>query len=318
MGEAAEPSEPLEKGKHREPATKPQRDELRVKMWYVPYQSSGSSLYDDPPPELIPESIAQVDAREWLQRRFRSQIPGKLGDLHFAPGEEAFFNGRLRVLMVRASPATIALIDNFARSSWKLEAVESVLRVEASLVEFSAPQRPELDGKTSVESLRKAAGDSWRVLNRIHVNATPGNRATAISKTGAPVEPPVAHPPGKDQTTLSGQSPVLLPGEFGAMLDIEPAFGAGEEQEEIIDVNLYYQFRAPGPPAWNWKTTTSVSVKKGRPMLLQVDSAAPEGDRSHPAKLRGLILKVDVIRFGQVIPHPEGRLGPPPIPLPPE
>ena len=47
-------------------------------------------------------------------------------------------------------------------------------------------------------------------------------------------------------------------------------------------------------------------------MLLQVDSAAPEGDRSHPAKLRGLILKVDVIRFGQVIPHPEARLGPPP------
>ena len=139
---------------------------------------------------------------------------------------------------------------------------------------------------------------------------TNGNRGIATSKSGVPEEQAAANPPGKDRSTASDPSSDLLPGEFGAVLTAEPTLGP--QNQEIVDVSLYYHFRAPGPPVWNWTTTTSVSVKDGSPMLLQLDSANPEGDRSHPAKLRGLILKVDVTRLGKLTPRPDVHLGPPP------
>jgi hypothetical protein len=39
---------------------------------------------------------------------------------------------------------------------------------------------------------------------------------------------------------LSGPSPALFPGKFGAVLEIEPSFGA---EEEIINVNLRWFWR---------------------------------------------------------------------------
>jgi len=300
MGKAAEPSQPPGNENQPQSATKPGHEDRQVKMWFVQFHRD-PGLYGDPDPDRVPESEAQVDARPWLLRT---------ANIHFAPGDEAFFNLRFRVLMVRASPATIALIDKHSRTAWRLEALERTIRVEASLVEFSAPETPALDGKTSIESLRKAAGDSWRVLNRIQV-VTNGNRGGAASKTGVPDELPVPHPPGKDQSTTNDPLLTLLPGEFGAILDTEPSFGS--QTEEIIDVNLYYQFRAPGPPVLNWTTTTSISVKVGIPMLLKLDTVAAEGDRSHLEKLRALILKVDIERYGDLTPHPEANLHPPAV-----
>ena len=146
-GAAGDPSEPPGKGKRLDSATKPEGEELRVKMWYVPYHHS-PSITGDPAPETVPESKAQIDAREWLE---------KAATIHFAPGEQASFNLRFRVLMVRASPVTLTSIDSYARNAWKFEAIEPAIRVEASLVEFSASRKLEISGKASIESLRKSA-----------------------------------------------------------------------------------------------------------------------------------------------------------------
>jgi hypothetical protein len=303
-GKAGEPSAPVEKGEQPESPPKSKPQPPQVKMWFIQYHRD-PGVYGDPDPNRVPESEAQIDAREWLQR---------VAEIHFAPGEEAFFNLRFRVLMVRASPATIALIDHFAHTAWKLDTVRPAIRMEATLVEFSVPKTTAIGAKPSIESLRKAAGDSWRVLNRIQV-ITNGNANKGIvtSKNVTPGTPLVAPPAGKDPSSSADSPPSFLPGEFGAILEAEPSLGA--YSKEIIDLLISYQFRAPGPPLLNWTTITSVTVRDGVPMLLKLDSVAPEADRSHPAKLRALIMKVDLVPFGELTPHPENNLTAPTDPM---
>lgn len=250
-------------------------------MWLVPINphvgTGGDRL-----PEEVPEDQPPGDARAWFEA---NGIP-------FAEGEEAFFDGRLRVLMVRAQAATIERVDKIVHQHWPHLPVEN-LRVEFTLVEFSAAKTPGLKGDTAYAALLKEAGDSWHVLNQLQVVARSGWRASAISRFGDSLEQPDTAGSKKNLSPLDDPSVSLQPGEFGATAEIEPTLSFDEKD---IDMNFAYRFRAPGNPPWGWKISTTLTIKDGRPLIAQIDSAPPGADHSSAGKSRALVVRVDVVR----------------------
>jgi len=242
----------------------PDAQELRVKMWYLPVTKLTGTARDRLPEE-VPETQPPVDERAWFEAN----------GIHFVPGEEVLFDGRLRVLMVRAKGATIEKISQVVHNQWPDNPVE-FLRIEVDLAEFSAGKSPQLNSESAYETILKEAGDSWRVLSRLQVTTRSGQKATAVS---------------------NAPSASLRRGEPEVAVEIEPILSP---DEKIIDLNLSYQFRAEGNPPLDWKTVTSAVVKDGSPAIVQVNSVAPEGDRAAPMKFRGLVIKVDVVRVKSV------------------
>jgi hypothetical protein len=235
------------------------------------------------PPDLIPRpangSTAQWDVREWLEAN----------GAKFAPGDEAICNSSGN-LIVRAKAETLDLVDQALTFGTRLTA-ESNLRVEVVLAEFSAAKVPELDGEIPYATLRKAAGDSWHVLNHIIVVTTSGQRAVVTSSEGTPEKKKTEPLPEQGQPQSSnGSGPVLRLGESGATLMLDPVLN---ENGKTIDVNVDYHYRGTG--AWDWKGTLPITVKDGVPMLAQLDSVQSRGDRAQPANLRALVLRVDVV-----------------------
>lgn len=242
----------------------PDAQELRVKMWYLPVTKMTGTARDLLPEE-VPETQAPVDGRRWFEDN----------GIQFGPGEEVLFDGRLRVLMVRAKGATIEKIGQVVHHQWPDNPVE-FLRIEVDLAEFSAGKPLQINSETSYETVLKEAGDSWRVLSRLQVVTRSGQKATAVSN--APSAP-------------------LRRGEPEVAVEIEPILSP---DEKIIDLNLSYRFRAGKNPPLDRKTVTSAVVKDGSPVIVQVNSVAPEGDRAAPMKFRGLVIKVDVVRVKSV------------------
>jgi hypothetical protein len=259
--------------------------DLRVRMWIIPpdYYCCRNPGISSAPQEKPGPASTQSDIRPWLEAH----------GIKFAPGEEAIYDVSVGVLLVRAKAETLDAIDALGLQVWAREPIRD-LHAEMDLVEFPASAVPDLHGEIPFETLRKAAGDSWLVLNRMQTVTKSGQRVSVISKAGTPEEKPPAPPIGKDQPQPSDgpPPPPLLRGELGSTLEFEPVLGP---DGIMIDVNLIYHFRAPGPPAWDWESNISMTVKNGVPVVLQLSSAPADGDPSRPAKLRAIVLRVDVV-----------------------
>jgi hypothetical protein len=265
--------------------------EMPLKMWtLLPFQLRSNS--GKPISQGRPDAPnTQFDVRKWFE---------DFG-IEFSPGEQAIYDQRVRTLMVRAKTETLDFVDSVVDSSGCMLGTMGELRVEVDLVEVSASKIPELAGEIPYDAFRKAAGDSWHVLNRTMVVTKDGLRVITMARTGRPEEI-TSRPPGKDRPQSGadalpavGAAELLPRGESGAALEIESYAGSNND---IIAVDLHYECRAPGKLGWDWWANNSTLVKDGAPVLLQWDSAPSEGDPAQPLKLRGMVLRVDIIYPG--------------------
>src|ERR1700761_1296384 len=121
--DSEEPSDAAKEQTPHRAETMPAANGLTFKMWHIPFQR-GPDFPPGPPPDQVPESKAPEDLRAWLQKTTSDTI-------RFAPGEEALYDGRLRILSAWARPETISSIEAFASKHWNLDAKRRI-RVEVS------------------------------------------------------------------------------------------------------------------------------------------------------------------------------------------
>jgi hypothetical protein len=249
---------------------------LPFKLWYVPPLTfAGPGVKP-----LSPDVEDQWDLREWFEKN----------GVKLSPDEEAIYDRSRTTLMVRAKAGTLDLVDSLGFSRCT-SYVPCLLRVEVVLVECSAPNLPDLGGEISVDTLRKAAGDSWHVMNRMLVTTKSGQRALMTSMATHLEKELATPPPEKDQSPQSEEDASMKRDEVGASLEVSAILG----DKGIICLNLNYHYRAQGTPVWNWEATLSACAHNGAPILLQLDFAAPDAEPARPMKLRAMILRVDVV-----------------------
>jgi hypothetical protein len=269
------------RGQELEPASREMRTRL---YWLAPDDlTHGAKAL----PQRIADSPwnAQFDMREYLA--------GK--GVKLEADEEAIYQPAPRVLVVRATRKTLEAVDALRFLGCAGNA-PSNLRVEAELVEFSAGTAPEFTVELPLAELRKAAGDSWRVLNRVQVRTRPGERTLVVSKTGSNAPEPKDAPSATDQPQSSEEFGHLSKGEFGATLEVEPTL---DPDGGFAQVNMVYACRAGETPTVEWNTRVTTIVKTGSPKVIQMSSATPGADGTQPAKIRALILRVDAIYAGK-------------------
>ena len=239
---------------------------------------------DDPPWEL------QFDVSEYLTS----------SGIKWLPHEDAIYQPASRVLVVRARPAILDEVGVILGVYGCAGNGRSALRVEVALVEFASAKAPELSGDVPYEEMRKAAGDSWHVLNRSVVTTRSNERTVVISKS-APSEEKADTTVAKDNLNPEDKIEPLLDGEYGTTFEVNPSLGP-DRRTALVDLSYHYRVR--GPEAMFWEATMSADVTVAVPTVLQLNSAPRRADASTPAKLRALILRVDAIYDYAVDPKP--------------
>ncbi|HEY3898883.1 MAG TPA: hypothetical protein VGM54_09740 [Chthoniobacter sp.] len=237
------------------------------KVWHVPprtFQGAGVKL-------LRSEEGNQWDLREWFARH----------GVKLSPDELATYDPQQNTLVVRAKAGTLDLVDQLGFRAWTPE-LPSMERVEFDLVEFSAAKLPGLGGEIPVDTLRKAAGKTWRLFNRLVIVTKSGQRAVTESTVEART----------GETSVKPDSDEFLEAhKSGASLEIEPTAWEGN-----IETNVAYKYRSPEIPVWKWEVTTSAKVRDGVPLVVRLDS-----DPLDSTKRRALILRADIL-------HPTEKL----------
>jgi hypothetical protein len=267
-------------------------DQLPFKIWWVPPTTfTGPGVK-----RLAPDNNSAWDLRAWFARQ----------GLTLGREEGAWYDRPSAALVVQAKPATLDLVDQLGFRGWT-NRLRLNVRAEVVFVEFSAAAQPGI-GRNSVAKLRQEAGRSWRVIHRMAILAQSGQRTVSGSTT--PAVAAKAAPAAADASAAAADAePASTPIEHGPSLEIIPI---ALQEEDLIDINLFYDYRAPSAPGWDWKATLSVQAHDGAPILLQMDT-----DPVHPEKRRALILRVDLVylRHPVIYPLPRGRSRPGTVPF---
>jgi hypothetical protein len=211
----------------------------------------------------------------------------------FKAGEEAVYDPHQRTLVVHASSETLDNVAQLGIGGFCGIAPDRVF-IEVSLVEFSGTKVLEGKNRLEYESLRKAAGDSWRVLSRIALVTKSGQRSLVAARDGAGEisgEKPQPVPSASAGTAPADTSTAMAPGEFGTRMEVEAIVGP---DDATVDVNLVYSRRVPGRVGANMETTTTATVMKGTPTVLSLSSAPSEQIGAEPAMERALILEANL------------------------
>jgi hypothetical protein len=264
---------------------------LRIRLYQVP-----ASFFADKEGRLvsgvkaIPQEHPDSDAAQYDVREFLEQWGCK-----FAPEDEAIYQPARESLVIRARQVTFDAIEgmHLDKYFWDLP---SLLRIEVTLVEFSTADMSKGEVPSSYDALRKAARDSWRVVDRVAVVAKSGQRATSVSKTGAPdpksaAPAPAPNPCQKESSVADGLHP-LQPGEAGTQVEAELVLAPDESTTDVI---LAYSYRAQEHGGLEWNVTTALTGIAGKPLIAQFGPVAADVPGAGPTRMRALVVRVDVL-----------------------
>lgn len=275
---------------------KPVSAALVTRMYEVPpnlFMDESGHLKEEIKAIVQPPSVVgpQYDLREFFKRH----------GCEFGAGEEAIFQQQNRTLLLRGKPETVDAAEGAILPSFCFIG-SFLLRVEASLVEFSTAKVPVGELPSSFDGLRQAAGDSWRVVNRTVILTKSGQQTRTTAKYSDPREKPTASNSLHAEAGNTEAYHSLQPGEAGIFLAVEPVLGP---DGRTIDLNVEYRYRAQARGGPQWEVTTSVTATDRQPIIVQVAPVAPEVTDAGPSLARALVLRAVVETPGPLKEHAE-------------
>lgn len=225
-----------------------------------------------------------IDLRDYL----------KVHDIELPPNGEAAYDPKAHTVTVSAPED---LIERSAEL-W-IESKPVAVRFVFTLAEFSAADSLDLPD-LGYEQLRKLAGDSWRVRDRVTLICESGRAATS-NLTGKNAPAGKTATPAK-QKEVTGEGP-MPPDQFGTSVEAEPYIGP---DGITIDGSFVYNHRirpTPDQPSMLLRIQGNTTLTHNVPLVVQTATLAPpKGDHRAPAKELAVIVQASAIdRHGRSI-----------------
>ena len=253
-------------------------EEIQTKVFVVsPYFLGGDEAKFPKTPKGL------IDLREYLKIR-EIELPGN---------GEAVYDPPAHRIVVKAPEDMLDQIMGL----WQ-EYVPNTIRAVFTIVEFSAADAVDFPDLGYAE-LRKLAGNSWRVLDRVTLVGKSGQKFV-IDMLGKK-EPPGKNsvPPkakGKEEEPDFFNAPISV-NQFGTRVEVEPQIGP---DGVTVDLSFEYVHRsraAADQPPMVIRCQSNASLTHNVPLVVQTGTyAPPKGDSSHaPAKEWAVVVQVSVL-----------------------
>jgi len=210
------------------------------------------------PPEtsdvLMPYSSTRPGAR---QLDVRANLRKNTG-LRFSPGTYVSLDERGQCIVALAPKEEIEALESLLQASDL--PVSPLVRVHATLVEVALANAESFKG-AAADSLRKAAGTTWREIRHWSALCASGRRIVAESKSG-------------DDSASEADSADSI----GSLLEIEPMVGPHDE----ISLNVEWRWSSPAAKSENsrLKFSSSAELHRGSPLVVGI---WPRGNVPSPA-----------------------------------
>ena len=210
----------------------------------------------------------------------------KIRNIEIPPNGEAVYDPKAHTVTVSA-PEDI--IERSAELWIELKPV--AVRFVFTLVEFSAADSLDLPD-LGYEQLRKLAGDSWRVRDRVTLVCESGRAATSnLTGKNAP-SGKTATRPGKRRGLVRGRCRRISM----APCEAEPQIGP---DGITIEVSFVYNHRiraTPDQPSMLMRIQGNTTLTHNVPLVVQTATLAPpKGDHREPAKELAVMVQASVI-----------------------
>jgi hypothetical protein len=251
-------------------------DEIRSQVFVV------SPLFFGEEGKLPKTPAGLIDLREYL----------KIREIEIPANGEATYDPKMHTATVRAPEDVLQ----------KAEAIFAdfgpvAVRMLFTLVEFSVPDAVELPDM-GYEQMRKLAGDSWRVKDRVSLIGKSGMKVTntMLGKNG-PAGKTTAAAKQKEEP---GDGPIA-PHLFGTTVEAEPQIGP---DGVTVDLSFVYNYRvrsAPDQPPMVMQTQSNAVLTHNAPLVVQTATLAPPKGEAHaPARELAVVVQVNVLdRYGR-------------------
>lgn len=214
------------------------------------------------------------------ERRLDIRQNLKSSGLHFSPGAYACLDEPSRTIVAIAPKAEIELLEIIINATYT--PALPLVRTQATLVTLDVANSEAFVGGT-VESLRHAAGSSWREIGHWSVLGESGQRSVAEDRQ--------SKRPRKKPAATAPQS---------SGLEVEPS--VAEEKNEIT-LSIAWTRRDPNtePEEDGLRVTSSFTLKDGRSVVAGIwPGAVAPSAADAKSSVRALIISADLVdRRGQ-------------------
>lgn len=220
-----------------------------------------------------------VDLRHYLEIR----------DIKLPASGSAAYDPSYATVTVRAPEHVLEQLDQL----WKNELPWAV-RVSFTLVEFNLGDSTALP-LMDYEELKKAAGNSWRVVDRVTLMGKSGHKVTSeMQGREKSATKPKAPPKQKGAEEALWPNPLS---SFGSRVEMEPMIGAGAAALEVSFVYLYHSRPVGEMPEAFMNVQTNVTLLHNVPVIVHTTTVnPPKGDQARaPAKELAVIAHAIVV-----------------------
>lgn len=259
-------------------------EEMRTKTYIVsPYFLGGS---DNATFAKTPKGL--IDLRGYLKMR----------EIEIPRDGEATYDPKAHRIVVRAPEEVLDRIGE----DWSGYGAGSV-RAVFTLVEFSATDALEFPD-LGYEQLRKLAGESWRVNDRVTLVCKTGNKVMT-DLLGKKAPPGKAGKPVKEKKTDGDIFDVpISENQYGTRVEIEPLISSDGVTVELAFAYLH-RSRALGEQSpVLMRCQMYATLTHNEPVIVQTGTMAPpkDGNARGPAKEWALIVQASMLdRYGRSI-----------------